>query len=185
MKSKIVDGEVELEWATRTEKDTRGFVVKHRPAKTSEFEELAPFQSKGEEGGILCGIIKVGEQRWGDEFLYEKEIQRHLAKAASTGGSDADGNGIVNNRVLTMLNAVASIHLHEHEMDCALHCYEENWCALCRRMTTTSVMAAMMIWSRHKMGKYQRVIDYLNEALDILTECIGDNNGDVSSDWHR
>lgn len=58
LKGKIIDGEVELEWATRTEKDTRGFIVKRRPAKTSEFsplasyEEWGPLQSKGEEGGI-------------------------------------------------------------------------------------------------------------------------------------
>lgn len=58
LKGKIIDGDVELEWATRSEKDTRGFVVKRRPAKTSEFEPIAsyeewgPLQSKGEEGGI-------------------------------------------------------------------------------------------------------------------------------------
>jgi len=55
---KIIDGEVELEWATREEKDTKGFIVKRRPAKTSEFttvasyEQFGPLVSKGAEGGI-------------------------------------------------------------------------------------------------------------------------------------
>eukprot|EP00567_Pseudictyota_dubia_P003785 CAMPEP_0197446868 /NCGR_PEP_ID=MMETSP1175-20131217/11692_1 /TAXON_ID=1003142 /ORGANISM="Triceratium dubium, Strain CCMP147" /LENGTH=282 /DNA_ID=CAMNT_0042978033 /DNA_START=150 /DNA_END=998 /DNA_ORIENTATION=+ len=58
LNSKIIDGEVELEWATRTERDTKGFIVKRRPAKTNEFEPLAsyedwgPLQSKGAEGGV-------------------------------------------------------------------------------------------------------------------------------------
>lgn len=59
LKSKVVDGEnVELEWATQAEKDTKGFVVKRRPAKTEEFQVIAsyeqwgPLQSKGPDGGI-------------------------------------------------------------------------------------------------------------------------------------
>jgi len=66
---KIIDGEVELEWATREERDTKGFIVKRRPAKTSEFEVLAtyeqwgPLVSKGKEGGIyryLDGTVSPG-----------------------------------------------------------------------------------------------------------------------------
>lgn len=55
---KIIDGEVELEWATKTETNTKGFIVKRRPAKTEDFSVLAshtdwgPLQSKGPEGGI-------------------------------------------------------------------------------------------------------------------------------------
>mmetsp|Transcript_32908 Transcript_32908/g.50341 ORF Transcript_32908/g.50341 Transcript_32908/m.50341 type:complete len:269 (-) Transcript_32908:1349-2155(-) len=57
---KIVDGgdAVELEWGTNSEKDTKGFIVKRRPAKTDEFVNLAsyetftPLMSKGTEGGI-------------------------------------------------------------------------------------------------------------------------------------
>jgi len=55
---KVIDGQVELEWATKSEKDTKGFVVKRRKAKTDEFETIASFQdwgplaSKGVDGGI-------------------------------------------------------------------------------------------------------------------------------------
>jgi len=55
---KIIDGEVELEWVTKTESDTKGFVVKRRPAKTDEFTVIAsfadwgPLQSKGPDGGV-------------------------------------------------------------------------------------------------------------------------------------
>jgi hypothetical protein len=58
LKTKIIDGEVELEWATNSEKDTKGFLVKRRPAKTSTFTVIAtymdwgPLQSKGVEGGV-------------------------------------------------------------------------------------------------------------------------------------
>lgn len=58
LKSKIIDGEVELEWATQSEKNTRGFIVKRRPAKTEEFsviasyEDWGPLKSKGVDGGI-------------------------------------------------------------------------------------------------------------------------------------
>lgn len=55
---KIIDGEVELEWATKSESGTKGFIVKRRPAKTEEFSVIAsyadwgPLQSKGADGGI-------------------------------------------------------------------------------------------------------------------------------------
>lgn len=56
--AKPIDGEVELEWATKTETNTKGFVVKRRPAKTEEFEVIAsyenwgPLASKGTDGGV-------------------------------------------------------------------------------------------------------------------------------------
>ena len=57
--AKAIDGgEVELEWATKTESNTKGFVVKRRPAKTEEFTVIASFESwgplasKGKEGGV-------------------------------------------------------------------------------------------------------------------------------------
>ncbi len=56
--TKIIDGEVELEWATRSETNTKGFIVKRRPAKTEEFDVIAtyenwgPLVSKGSEGGV-------------------------------------------------------------------------------------------------------------------------------------
>jgi len=56
--TKIIDGKVELEWATRREKGSKGFIVRKRPAKTEEFyvvasyKDCAPLMSKGEDGGI-------------------------------------------------------------------------------------------------------------------------------------
>lgn len=56
--TKVIDGQVELEWATKTESNTRGFIVKRRPAKTEGFSVLAsyeqwgPLVSKGSEGGV-------------------------------------------------------------------------------------------------------------------------------------
>merc|ERR1712154_401801 len=58
LKSKVIDGEVELELATKSETNTKGFIVKRRPAKTETFETIAtymqwgPLVSKGEDGGI-------------------------------------------------------------------------------------------------------------------------------------
>lgn len=55
---KIIDGQVELEWATKQERNTQGFVVKRRPAKTDDFttiasyEQFGPLCSKGPDGGI-------------------------------------------------------------------------------------------------------------------------------------
>merc|ERR1719189_274655 len=54
----IMDGAVELEWATKSETNTLGFDVKRRPAKTDEFKTIAsfkeypPLNSKGVDGGI-------------------------------------------------------------------------------------------------------------------------------------
>jgi hypothetical protein len=58
LNTKIIDGEVELEWATKSETNTRGFIVKRRPAKTEEFEVISSFEqwgplvSKGQDGGV-------------------------------------------------------------------------------------------------------------------------------------
>jgi len=55
---KVIDGQVELEWATKQERNTAGFIVKRRPAKTEEFTTLAsyedwgPLSSQGADGGI-------------------------------------------------------------------------------------------------------------------------------------
>ena len=55
---KAIDGEVELEWATKTETNTKGFIIKRRPAKTEEFDVIATFEnwgplmSKGADGGV-------------------------------------------------------------------------------------------------------------------------------------
>ena len=56
--AKVIDGEVELEWATKSETNTKGFIVKKRPAKTDVFQTVAsyenwgPLASKGTDGGI-------------------------------------------------------------------------------------------------------------------------------------
>lgn len=58
LNAKVIDGEVELEWATRSEKNTKGFIVKKRPAKTEDFSVVAsyenwgPLVSKGTDGGV-------------------------------------------------------------------------------------------------------------------------------------
>jgi hypothetical protein len=59
LKGKVVDGNnVELEWATGEESNTKGFLIKRRAAKTEDFEVVAsyqnygPLESKGPEGGI-------------------------------------------------------------------------------------------------------------------------------------
>jgi len=58
LNAKVINGEVELEWATKTEKNTKGFIVKRRPAKTEDFsviatyEDWGPLVSKGTEGGV-------------------------------------------------------------------------------------------------------------------------------------
>ena len=55
---KIVGGEVELQWATRTETNTKGFIVRRRAAKTNDYSVIAsygdygPLASKGKEGGV-------------------------------------------------------------------------------------------------------------------------------------
>ena len=58
LKTKVMDGSVELEWATNAEKDTQGFLVKRRPTKTSEYtiigsyKDWGPLQTKGADGGV-------------------------------------------------------------------------------------------------------------------------------------
>jgi len=59
LKYKVIDSSsVELEWATKVETNTKGFIVKRRPAKTQDFDVIAsyeswtPLASKGSDGGI-------------------------------------------------------------------------------------------------------------------------------------
>jgi len=55
---KVIGGDVELEWGTKSEKDCAGFIVKRRPAKTEVFDVIesyvnfAPLASKGPDGGV-------------------------------------------------------------------------------------------------------------------------------------
>lgn len=80
---KVRGSDVELEWATKTEKGTAGFVVKRRAAKTEDFQVIesytnyGPLVSKGAEGGVY----------------------RYLDDTAAPGGwvyriSEVDSNGV-------------------------------------------------------------------------------------------
>eukprot|EP00525_Craspedostauros_australis_P003497 CAMPEP_0198109454 /NCGR_PEP_ID=MMETSP1442-20131203/1490_1 /TAXON_ID= /ORGANISM="Craspedostauros australis, Strain CCMP3328" /LENGTH=244 /DNA_ID=CAMNT_0043765123 /DNA_START=95 /DNA_END=829 /DNA_ORIENTATION=+ len=57
LRTKIIDGEVEIEWATSSEANTQGFIIKRRAARTEEFETIASFEdwgplaSRGPDGG--------------------------------------------------------------------------------------------------------------------------------------
>jgi hypothetical protein len=51
LRSKVIDGEIELEWATNSEANTKEFLLKRRPARTEEFEVIASFATKGPDGG--------------------------------------------------------------------------------------------------------------------------------------
>jgi hypothetical protein len=67
LNSKIMNGEVELEWATSQETNTKGFIVKRRPAKTDNFKVIASYQdwgplaSKGPEGGVYRYLDTTAE----------------------------------------------------------------------------------------------------------------------------
>lgn len=58
LQSKIVGQDVQLEWATASEANTKGFVLKRRAAKTDNFQVIAsyedwqPLVSQGPNGGI-------------------------------------------------------------------------------------------------------------------------------------
>jgi len=62
LRAKVIDGEVELTWATSSETSTKGFLVKRRPARTEDFEVIAsyenwgPLASKGPEGGAYSYV---------------------------------------------------------------------------------------------------------------------------------
>jgi hypothetical protein len=70
LRSKVINGnDVELEWATDSEKSTKGFIVKRRPAKTEGFATIASYKSdpllasKGVDGGVYRYIdedIEIG-----------------------------------------------------------------------------------------------------------------------------
>ena len=72
LRSKVVDGNsVELTWATARETNTKGFMVKRRPAKTEDFftvasyESFGPLASKGLEGGVYRYLDEnVGTGSW-------------------------------------------------------------------------------------------------------------------------
>jgi len=55
---KFIDGDVELTWATKSERNTKGYIVKRRAAKTNDYftiashEDFGPLASKGVEGGV-------------------------------------------------------------------------------------------------------------------------------------
>lgn len=57
LQTKVINGDIELEWTTSSEASTKGFQIKRRPARTEEFEVIAswedwgPLASKGPDGG--------------------------------------------------------------------------------------------------------------------------------------
>mmetsp|Transcript_19169 Transcript_19169/g.27285 ORF Transcript_19169/g.27285 Transcript_19169/m.27285 type:complete len:277 (-) Transcript_19169:75-905(-) len=58
LKSKIIDGNVELRWSTKSESNSKGFIVRRRAVKTTDFKDIAsyenygPLVSQGPEGGF-------------------------------------------------------------------------------------------------------------------------------------
>jgi hypothetical protein len=71
LNSKVMGMDVELEWATSSETNTKGFLVKRRPAKTNDFQTIASFEnwgplvSKGTEGGVYRYLdANVGPGGW-------------------------------------------------------------------------------------------------------------------------
>lgn len=57
LRTKVIDGDIELSWATNSETSTKGYMIKRRPARTEEFQTIAsyetwgPLASKGPDGG--------------------------------------------------------------------------------------------------------------------------------------
>jgi hypothetical protein len=49
---KIVGEDVQLQWATSRESNTKSFLVKRRPAKTDGFQVIAELPSQGIDGGL-------------------------------------------------------------------------------------------------------------------------------------
>jgi hypothetical protein len=72
VRGKVVNGDsVELEWATDKETNTKGFIVKRRPAKTQDFTTIAsyknygPLAGKGAAGGVYRYLDEnVGAGGW-------------------------------------------------------------------------------------------------------------------------
>jgi len=57
LQTKVINGDIELEWSTSSEASTKGFLIKRRAARTEEFDVIAsyedwgPLASKGPQGG--------------------------------------------------------------------------------------------------------------------------------------
>lgn len=72
LRSKVIGGDsVELEWATGSEKNTKGFIVKRRATKTPDFVTIAsyethgPLATKGVDGGVYRYLDEgVGVGGW-------------------------------------------------------------------------------------------------------------------------
>lgn len=90
---KNIDGDVELSWATKTETDSKGFIVKRRAAKTNDYSVIAsykdwgPLVSKGKEGGVYRyldttatpggWVYRIGEE---DSFGNEADVCQCLVE---------------------------------------------------------------------------------------------------------
>jgi hypothetical protein len=71
LNSKVMGQDVELEWATSSETNTKGFIIKRRPAKTNDFRTIAsfedwgPLKSKGPDGGVYRYLdVDAGPGGW-------------------------------------------------------------------------------------------------------------------------
>ena len=98
----IGSGEVELQWATRTETNTKGFVVKRRAAKTNDYSIVAshrdygPLASKGRGGGVYRyldstaepggGVYRISEE---DNFGNESDVCQCLVEVETEGEQKA------------------------------------------------------------------------------------------------
>merc|ERR1719287_417340 len=80
---KIIDGAVELQWATRTESDTKGFLVKRRKAKTNDYEVIASHED-WEVGERHEGLPREAPQGQ-DERLRGHRVARGLGPAPEPG----------------------------------------------------------------------------------------------------
>lgn len=66
LKNNVIDGKVELEWATMEERETQGFIVRRRPAKTDDFSVIASFQ---DWGPLVSQGVSGGVYRYFDESV--------------------------------------------------------------------------------------------------------------------
>lgn len=119
---KIIDGEVELEWATKSESDTKGFIVKRRAAKTNDYSVIAsykdwgPLASKGKEGGIYRfldttsgpggWVYRISEE---DKFGNEADICQCLVEVQTEDEQRAAVIAGVGFAVFAVLAVVAGI----------------------------------------------------------------------------
>ena len=119
---KMIDGAVELEWATKSESDTKGFIVKRRAAKTNDYSVIGsyadwgPLASKGKGGGVYrfldesAGpggwVYRISEE---DKFGNEADICQCLVEVQTEDEQKAGLIAGVGFAVFAVLVVVAGI----------------------------------------------------------------------------